>query len=69
MSTATSSRRKLCRVACGNRQVIHQHCGYGIGKTKAEAIADAIERLGGESTDARYDKQTDMVWFNGGCLL
>lgn len=61
------SQTKTVRVYIGNRQVTGQRCGWGEGRTKEEAIANAIERAGGERFGAAYDQQSDMVWFDGGC--
>lgn len=48
-----------------NCQTIGASCGYGIGKTKEEAIADAIE-LAKHKGDPNPRYEGGQVWFRGG---
>lgn len=56
------------RIYIGNRAVIGQQCGWAEAQTKPEAIAKAIALAGGADRNASYDKQTNMVWFDGRCF-
>lgn len=65
----TASKKKLIRVYIGNRQAVGQRCGWGEGCTREQAIQNAIELAGGEARNAKYDVQSGMVWYDGGCIL
>jgi hypothetical protein len=56
--------KKLFKVYLVNSQTLGAMCGYGEGKTREEAIADALRKARETDPDARYEG--GQVWFRGG---
>lgn len=59
-------RRVPYRVPLCNVQTLGASAGYGFGKTKEEAIVNAIAEAQKTDKNARYNPQTNTVDFRGG---
>ena len=59
--------RKLYRVELVNRQTIGARCGYGEGRTLAEAQQNAIDIANRtQNANPALTESGYQVWFNGG---
>jgi hypothetical protein len=58
--------RKTVKVYLCNVQTLGAMCGYGTGRTKEEAVADALRQARERDPRAFYDQATNQVKFAGG---
>ena len=58
--------RELVRVRLVNIQTLGARCGWGTGRTREQAIANALILARQDDPKAWYDKQSGVVTFRGG---
>lgn len=60
------TQKPLIRVALVNRQTLHARCGHGVGKTREEALKDALRIAHSRDDSGDVTIQNGEVWYNGG---